>query len=161
MHHWDLKDAQLRQLMEDLNQEVAHRELNVPPRGSPMGLWRTLAGDRDSNVDDEEVTFLGGRGGNAEDSHLTPTAPPQSEEDVACLVCTLATGLQLGTPKINTFGGNATSFPTRKDRSILQTVVPQGTMCQGPLPRMCGLGRYCQVIEKGSGGYGLVHGSYC
>ena len=28
--HMDLGDAQLRQLMEDLCQEVAHRELNVP-----------------------------------------------------------------------------------------------------------------------------------
>ena len=35
----DLGDAQLRQLMEDLCQEVALRELNVPPRDPPLGRW--------------------------------------------------------------------------------------------------------------------------
>ena len=58
----DLRDAQLRQLMEDLCQEVVHRELNVPPRISPPSCWRTPAGDRDPDVDDEEGSFPRGRG---------------------------------------------------------------------------------------------------
>ena len=69
--------------------------------------------------------------------------PPQAEEDVGYLISILATGLWLGTPGINTFRGNA----------MLGTVVPWGTMCQGPLPRISGLGEYCQVIERGSGRY--------
>ena len=73
--HMDLGDAQLRQLMEDLWQEVAHRELMCPPRNPPSGHWRTPAGDGDPNVDDKEVTFPGGRGGSPEDSHLDPLAP--------------------------------------------------------------------------------------
>ena len=58
----DLGDAQLRQLMEYLQWEVAQRELNVPPKGPSLGCWRTLAGDRDLDEDDKEVTFPGGRG---------------------------------------------------------------------------------------------------
>ena len=71
----DLGDAELRQLMADLQQEVAHRQLNVPPRGPPLGHWRTLAGDGDPNVNDEEVTFLGGRDGDPVDSHHGLLAP--------------------------------------------------------------------------------------
>ena len=58
----DLGDAQLRQLMEDLQQEVAHRELHAPPRGPLPGHWRTPAGNGDTNMDGEEVTFLVRRG---------------------------------------------------------------------------------------------------
>ena len=32
------------------------------PRGPPLGCWRTPAGGKDPDVDDEEVTFQGGRG---------------------------------------------------------------------------------------------------
>ena len=58
----DLGDAQLSQLMEDLCQEVALRELNVPPRDPVSGHWGTPAGNRDPNVDDQEVTFPRGKG---------------------------------------------------------------------------------------------------
>ena len=58
----DVRDAQLRQLMQDLQQEVAHRELNAPSRGQTAGCWRIPAGDGYPNVNDEEVTFFGGRG---------------------------------------------------------------------------------------------------
>ena len=37
----------------------------------------------------------------------SPPAPVQPNEDVGCLINTLAIGLQLGTPHINTFSGNA------------------------------------------------------
>ena len=37
---------------------------------------------------------------------------------------------------------------TRKDRSVFQTVVPQGTMCQGPLPGISGPWKYSQVVER-------------
>ena len=43
----DLGDSQLRQLMEDLCQEVALRELNVPPRYPSSGHYGTPAGDGD------------------------------------------------------------------------------------------------------------------
>ena len=55
---WDLRDAQLRQLKENLQQDIAHRELNEPPGAHP---WRTLAGDRDPNMNDE-VTLPGREG---------------------------------------------------------------------------------------------------
>ena len=40
-------------------------------------------------------------------SHLDPLAPTKPEEDVGHLISTLATGLQLGTPRTNTFSGKA------------------------------------------------------
>ena len=70
----DLGDAHLWQLMENLWQEVAHRELNASLRGPPLGCWRTLAGVGDPNVDDEEVMFPGGRRWDPEDSHYGPLA---------------------------------------------------------------------------------------
>ena len=88
--------------MEDVQWEVAHRELNVPPRGPPLGCWRTLEGD----VDDKEVTFLGGRGWEPRGQPPQPAGPPQPEEDVRHLVSTLAARLQLDTPRINTFSSN-------------------------------------------------------
>ena len=79
--------------LEDAQWEVAHRELNVPTRGLPLGCWRTLAGDSDTDVDDKEVTFLGGRGWEPRGQPPQPTGPPQSEEDVGCLITTLVAGL--------------------------------------------------------------------
>ena len=93
MDLWNLEDAPLRQLMEDLQQEVGHRELNAPHRGPTLGCWRTLAGDRDTSVDDEEVTFLEGRGWEPRGQPPQPAGPPQPEKDVGHLNSTLATGL--------------------------------------------------------------------
>ena len=56
-----------------------------------------------------------GGDGNPEDSHH---GPPQTEEDVGCLISTLATGLQLGTPRINTFSGDA--MPVKTEVSFEQ-----------------------------------------
>ena len=61
MAHGDLGDAQLWELMEDLQQEVGNREFSTSLRDPPLGHWRTPAGCGDPNVEDEEVTFLGGR----------------------------------------------------------------------------------------------------
>ena len=105
--HMDLGDAQLR-LMEDLQQEVMHGELNVSPKGPTPGHWRIPAKDRDPCMDDEEVTFPGGRGWEPRGQPPQPTSPPQPEEDVGCRISTIATGLQLVTPRINTFSGKAT-----------------------------------------------------
>ena len=54
----DLGDAQLRQLTEDLHQEVAL----APPRTHCWATGQTPAGHGDPNMDDQEVTFLRGRG---------------------------------------------------------------------------------------------------
>ena len=88
----DLGDAQLWQLMEDLQQEVAHRELSAYPRGHPLGHWRTPAGGGVPNVENE-VTFLGGREWGPSRQQPWPAGPPQIEEDVGCLISTLTTGL--------------------------------------------------------------------
>ena len=70
----DLGDAQLWQLMEDLQQEVVHRELNMSPRGPPLGHWRIPAGGKDPDVEDEEVTFPGGMG--TQQATTTACRPP-------------------------------------------------------------------------------------
>ena len=67
-------DSQLRQLMEDLWQEAAHRELTTSPIGPPLGCWRTPASGRDTNLKDEEVTLQGGGDGDPESHHCSPHA---------------------------------------------------------------------------------------
>ena len=101
----DLGNAQLWQLMEHLHQEVALRELNAPqgPTIRPPG---TPAENRDPNVDDQEVIFLRGRGWEPSGQPPWPPTPPP-DEDVGHLINYLATGLLLGTPRINTFSGEA------------------------------------------------------
>ena len=54
-----LRDAQLRQLMEDFRQEAAHRELTRSHIGPPLGDWRTPASGMDADLEDEEVNLLG------------------------------------------------------------------------------------------------------
>ena len=83
-----------------------------------MGHWRTVVGDGDSDVDDEEVTFLGGRGWELRGQPPQPAGPPQPEEDVGHLISTLATRLQLGTPRINIFSSNA--MPGKTEVSFKQ-----------------------------------------
>ena len=55
----DPGDAQLRQLMEDLWQEAAHRELTMFPIGPTLGHWKAPASGVDANLEDEEVTLWG------------------------------------------------------------------------------------------------------
>ena len=94
--------------MEDLCQEVALRDLNVTPRDPLPTPWGNLVGNRDPDVDDQEVTFLRGGRWEPQGPQPQPPAPIQPNEDVGCLINTLATGLHLGTPHINTFSGEAT-----------------------------------------------------
>ena len=44
--------------MEDLRWEVAHRELNVPSQGPPLGHWGTLAGDRDPDNNNNKFIYI-------------------------------------------------------------------------------------------------------
>ena len=78
---------------------------------------------------------------------------PSNRGGIQHLISTLATGLQMGTPRINTFSGNATPGNTEvsfeqwyhevqcADDHCLESVVQKS-------------------IERDSSRYGLVHGSY-
>ena len=156
----DLEDAQLRQLMEDLQWEVAHRELNVSLQGvhpwAAGGLcnrrWRLQCGWWGAHLPRREGM------GTQRTATLTYWTPSTGGGDVKHLISTLATGLWLGTPQNKHFQWWCHAG---KERSVLQTVVLWGTICHGPLPRIGGPGEHCQVIERGSSGrYGPVHGSY-
>ena len=140
----DLGDAKLWQLMEDLWQEVVHRELSASPMGPLLGCWRTLAGGGDPDVEDEEVTFLGERGWQPSRQPPLLTDTSLTEEDIGHLISTLASGYS----RNKYFQWQC---HTGKERRVLQTVVTQGTMHQGPLPRISSPGEYCQVVERGSG----------
>ena len=61
----DLGDAQLRQLMEDLHWEVTLGELNMPSRDPLLTPWGNLVANGDPDMDDQEVTFTRGRGGES------------------------------------------------------------------------------------------------
>ena len=86
------------------------------------------------------------------------SAPTQPDEDVGCLINTLASSLQLGSPGINTFIGKA--MPGKTEVSF-QTMVPWGTVHERPLSRICGLEKYHVITKGGSSRCGQVHGSYC
>ena len=121
----DLGDAQLRQLIEDLCQEVTLRELNVPPRDPPLGHWGTPTGNRDPNVDDQEVTFLRGRGWEPRGQPLHPTAPPTKQRcrmSHKYLSHWIVTGYAMHKHL-------QWQSHTGEDRSVFGTVVPWGTMC--------------------------------
>ena len=105
----DLGDAKLRQLMEDLQHDVALRDLNVPPRDPLLHCWATGGVQQALGIlmwMTRRSLLQEGGDGNQEDNHLDPL-PPQPEEDVGCLINMLATRLSLGTPCINTFSGEA------------------------------------------------------
>ena len=82
------------------------KRVECVPWDPPLGQWRAPTGDGDPNVEDEEVTFQGGMG--TQQANTTTHKPPHTEENVGHLLSTLATGLRLGTPRINTYSGNAT-----------------------------------------------------
>ena len=133
----NLADQELHQLMKDLHQAVTFCELNAPPRRPPPMPWGNPAGSRDPNANDQEVTFLRGGGWvplgqpfqppapTQPDGGWAPQGPPpqpptpaQSNTDVGHLLNTLASGLHLGTPRINTFSGKA--MPGRTEVSFEQ-----------------------------------------
>ena len=61
-------DAQLRQLMEDLQQEAAQRELTTSPIGPPLGCWRASV-EGDTDLEDGDVTL--------QEDGMGPSEPPQ------------------------------------------------------------------------------------
>ena len=128
----NLADCELHQLVEDLCQEIAHCELHAPPRSPPPMPWGHQSGSGNPNKDDQEVTFLrGGRwvplgqpspspspaqpdgGWVPQEPPPQPQIPAQPNPDMGCLINTLALGLCLGTPRINTFRGKAMPGKTK------------------------------------------------
>ena len=80
----------------------------MSPIVPPLGCWGTPSGGVDADLEDEEVSHKGRRGWGPSEPLLQPSGPPHTEEDVGHLLSTLAVGLRLGTPRINTFSGDAT-----------------------------------------------------
>ena len=133
----DPSDHELCQLMEDLCQEIAHCELNVTPRSPPPMPLGHPSGSRNPNEDDQEVTFLreGGwaplgqpspspapawpdGGWVTQGPPPQPQIPAQPNPHAGCLINTLASGLHLGTPRINTFSSKA--MPVKTEVSFKQ-----------------------------------------
>ena len=108
----DPGDAQLRQLIEDLWQELVLRELNVSLRGH---CWAT----RGATL--EEGTLMckmrrspwKGEGMGTQQAASVAHRPPCIEENVGHFLSTLTARLRLGTQRINTFSGNATLGKTK------------------------------------------------
>ena len=105
--HMNLGDAQLRQLMEDLWQEVSQREVNASPQEPILRLldvssrrWGPQCGWQGAHLHEREGM---GTQRTATSTHW----PPQPDKDVGHLINTLTTRLQLGTLRINTFSGKA------------------------------------------------------
>ena len=69
-------------------------------------------------MDDQEVTFPRGGGWQPRGQPPWPTGPPQLDEDIGHLINTLANGLQLGTPHINTFSSK--TMPGKTEVSFEQ-----------------------------------------
>ena len=150
----DLGDAQLRQLMEDLCQEVSQRDLTASPIGPPSACWRAPAGGADAGLEDEEVTIQGKRMGTwwAVTIACRPPSyrggcwpPPQH-------TCSWINPKN----KYIQWGCNP-----RENWGIVWTMAPSGTVCQGPLPGVSSPGKYNQVSSRDSSRYGLIYGSYC
>ena len=112
--------------MEDLHQEIALCGLHAPPSNPQPTPWGKSSGSSNFDEDDQEVTFQ--RGGGwvplrqpsptpapvQPDGGWVPQGPPPqplrpglANLDVGHLINTLASGLHLGTPRINTFSGKA------------------------------------------------------
>ena len=77
----DLADQEMYQLIEDLTWEVTLGELNAPPRSPPPMPLGNPAGSGDPDMDDQEVTFLRGKGGFPWDNHSNILLPHSQMED--------------------------------------------------------------------------------
>ena len=71
----DLDDAQLRQVMEDIQQEATRREGEAPPMGSPLGQWWIPVGGVNADLEDREVILQGGGDGDLVSCCIGPQAP--------------------------------------------------------------------------------------
>ena len=89
--------------------ECTPRESPLTPWGNPVGILSKRGGWelRGQPVPAPAPTQPGG-GWEPRGQPPHPPALVQPNEDVGCLINTLAMGLQLGTPCINTFSGKAT-----------------------------------------------------
>ena len=120
----DHDDSELRQLIQDLSQEILQCGLTVPPSNPPPHDWTHPLGSQEPEEDDREVTFPGG--GRWGPERLTtpvlsspaggrvPSGPPwqlpgpaPAGPDMGQLIAALTSGLHIGTLKISTFSGNA------------------------------------------------------
>ena len=77
-------------------------------QGPTATTWGNPVGNGDPNVDDQEVTFPWGERWEPRRQPPWFPAPTEPDEYIGHLINTLTTGLQLGTPFINTFSGKAT-----------------------------------------------------
>ena len=123
--------------MEDLHQEIALFKQYVPPSNPQPTPLGKPSGNSNFDEDDQEVTFPRG-GGWVPPRQPSPTPalvqpdggwvpqgpPPQplrpawADPDMGHLISTLASGLHLGTPGINTFSGEA--MPGKTEVSFKQ-----------------------------------------
>ena len=123
--------------MEDLHQEIALHEQHAPPNNPEPTPWGKPPGCSNFNEDDQEVTFPRG-GGWVPQRQPSPTPalaqpdggwvpwgpPPQAlrpalaNPHVGHLINTLVSGLHLGTPRTNTFSGEA--MPGKTEVSFKQ-----------------------------------------
>ena len=119
----NLADQELWQLMEDLHQEITLHGLHTPPSNPQPTPWGEPSGKGNTNGDDPEVTFPRGEGGFPKGNHLQLQLQHNQVEggflrnhllslwgllwQIQHLINTLALGLHLGTPRINTFSGEA------------------------------------------------------
>ena len=126
-------------------QEVAHREVECASQGSTFGLledshrrWRLQCERWGGYLPRREGI------GSPVDSHHGLLAPSNRGGH--------RTSYQYPSHWVVTGYSKNKHFQwqchTRKDRSVFQTVVPQGTMCQGPLPGISGPWKYSQVVER-------------
>ena len=108
----DLNNDELRQLVRDLSQEIAQHESTVPPSYPPQGDWACPLGNVVPEEGDSEVTFP--RGGRVPTGpQPLPTSPALAGPEMGQLISALTSGLQVGTPKISTFSGEAAPGKTK------------------------------------------------
>ena len=108
-------------------QEIGQCEMHMPPSYPPPNEWVCPSGSTEPKEDDQEVTFPGGGRWHPLRQPTPPveperpaggrvlSGPPQRApcpapvgSDMGQLITALTLGLHIGTPKINTFSGNAT-----------------------------------------------------
>ena len=117
--------------------------------------------------------FQEGEGGNPQNNHFDPLplynqievgspgnnlltpAPTQPDEDVGCLINTLAMGLWLGTPHINTFSSEA--MPGKMEVPFKQWYY-EVQCIKDHYPESVVRERYQTFSQRGGGRYGQIYG---
>ena len=145
----DLGDTQLWQLMEDLCQEVAQRELNVFPMDPLSGHWGTQQAMGTLMWMTKRSPSWEGGDGNQEDNHLNPLSH-HPDKDVGCLINTLATGLHLGMLK-------STPSVVKPCQGRQKCLLSNDTMRYNVLKTTIwnqSQGKHSKIAKRGSSGYG-------